>query len=105
MTTIESFIRGEETAKNLPLVEKAPDNWRDVYFSSLIILMSQRYGVGEICVGPMAANDDVKYKLSIDQLAEVADTAETAGYEVNRAGLGIFRDVPSIDISWRHRMP
>jgi hypothetical protein len=104
MITIEQFIKTEEEAKNRPFIDKVPDDWKEYYFDNLINLMSNRYELGDICIGLQASNEKNRFNLSIEQLAEVAGIVEVAGYQVERR-LGILYHFPCLVISWQHCKP
>ena len=66
--------------------------------------MSNRYSDGIVDISQVASNDKYKYKLTLDQFAEVAGIIEAAGYEVERR-LGIEYTIPYLTIRWKHKMP
>jgi hypothetical protein len=104
MVSIEQFVRTEENARNRPVVDKAPDNWKDTYFNDLITIMSVRYVDGLVDISQMASNDECRYKLTLEQFDEVASTVEAAGYTIKR-NFGIEHTIPYLTINWRGRMP
>ena len=106
MISIEQF-REETFGKDVEhtVCNILPDGWKSEYIHLLINIMFSRYRSGEVFINNKFTPEKsvIQYVLSLENMAEMADTLETKGFKVER-NLSVDDKEPALLISWKHIM-